>query len=289
VSSRKSPELLTAVTYSPAPDVRSPAQLARSMLRDLIASRELAWRLTVRDISAQYRQSLLGIFWAFLPPLVSASLFIFLQHNRVLNIPDPGMPYALFVLVGTVLWQTFTEAVQAPVRLVNAAKPVLAKINFPREALILSALYQTLFAFAIKAVLLIGVLAFFKVPLGWHTVLAAIPILMLMWLGIVIGVMLTPGGALLNDVQSMVTLALQLGFFLTPVIYPPPQSLPYSLLASWNPVSPYLVAARSLLAGAAIDNVIPLLVVTALLVLGTVMGWVFYRVSMPVIIERMSA
>jgi lipopolysaccharide transport system permease protein len=286
---KRSSDTLPEVIYTPASLVRSPVHLLAAMARDLLASQDLAWRLTVRDISAQYRQSFLGIFWAFIPPLLSALLFIVLQRSKVLNIPDPGMPYALFVLVGTTLWQTFTDAVNAPLKVVTGAKPVLAKINFPREALIVSALYQTLFGFAVKAILLVGVLLWFGVPVTLQWLLALIPIFLLIWLGIAIGLALTPLGMLINDVTSMLALGLQLAFFLTPVVYPPPQSFPYSLLATWNPVSPYLQAARDLLAHGQVDSLAPLVAVTAILVVGTAIAWVVYRVSMPIIIERISA
>lgn len=259
------------------------------MWRDLLASRDLAWRLTVRDISAQYRQSMLGLFWAFIPPLLSALLFIVLQQKQVVNIPDPGMPYALFVLVGTTLWQTFADAVNAPLKVVTEAKPVLAKINFPREALILSALYQTLFGFLFKALLIIAVLIYFGVPLSWLSLLALGPVFLLIWLGMAIGLAVTPLGMLITDVSSMLTLGLQLGFFLTPVVYPPPQGFPYSLLATLNPVSPYLLASRELLTQGTISNPVPIVAVTGALVVATLVGWVVYRVSMPIVIERISA
>jgi lipopolysaccharide transport system permease protein len=277
------------VTYTPASQVRSPASLLSAMVRDVLASRDLAWRLTLRDISAQYRQSMLGLFWAFVPPLLSALLFIVLKQKKVVNISDPGMPYALFVLVGTTLWQTFADAVNAPLRVVTGAKPVLAKANFPREALILSALYQTLFGFLIKALLIVVVLVYFRVPLRWESLLALVPIFLLIWLGIAVGLALTPLGLLFTDVSSMVIVGLQLAFFLTPVVYPAPKSFPYSLLATWNPVSPYLLASRELIAHGTISNPGSLLAVTGVLLLATLAGWVVYRVSMPIIIERMSA
>ena len=277
------------VTYTPASQVRSPAGLLQAMWRDLLAGRELAWRLAVRDISAQYRRSLLGVFWGFIPPLVSASVFIVLQHRRVVNIPDPGMPYTLFVIVGTALWQSFVDAVNAPLKVMNEAKPILAKINFPREALIVSALYQMLFGFLFKACLIVGALLYFRVPLGPHSLLALVPVFLLICSGITIGLLLTPLSMLINDVTPMVTAGLQIAFFLTPVVYPPPQSFPFSLLATCNPVSPYLQASRELLVQGGIGNPVQLLVVTGALLVATLVGWVVYRVSMPIIIERISA
>jgi lipopolysaccharide transport system permease protein len=94
----------------------------------------------------------------------------------------------------------------------------------------------------------------------------------------------------MTDVSKMITIALQLGFFLTPVVYPAPETFPYSLLATWNPVSPYLLSSRELLVnGTTSGHLAPLVIVTVCLVGGTLLSWLVYRVSMPIIIERISA
>ena len=288
--SARSVENLPTVVYTPASQVRSPVSLLKNMMADLLVSRELAWRITVRDISAQYRQSILGLFWAFVPPLLSAFLFIILQRKSVVNIGDTGMPYPLFVLMGTTLWQIFAEAVAAPLKVVTGAKAILAKVSFPREALVLSAFCQTVFGFLIKALLLVAILLYFGTPMRPQALLALGTILLLIWLGVVIGLALTPAGMLVPDVSQIITLGLQLAFFLTPVVYPAPVTFPYSLVVTWNPVSPYLLASRSLLVqGTAAGYLAPMLVVTAGLLGVTVLSWLLYRVSMPIIIERIGA
>ena len=140
---------LKETVYSPDSELRNPGRLVHSMMSDLLASRELAWRLFVRNISAQYRQSLLGYFWAFIPPLFTTLIWVFLNSQNILDIGDTGMPYPLFVLTGTVLWQTFADALDSPLKLVSKSKAMLAKINFPREALILTRSGMVLFNFAI--------------------------------------------------------------------------------------------------------------------------------------------
>ncbi len=74
---------LAVNVYTPESPLRNPRRFLREMFRDLRASRELAWRLFVRDTSAQYRQSMLGYVWAFLPPLVASLPFIFLNAQGV--------------------------------------------------------------------------------------------------------------------------------------------------------------------------------------------------------------
>jgi lipopolysaccharide transport system permease protein len=68
------------VYYTPESKIRHPLRMVRQMGRDLLASRELAWRLMVRDISAQYRQSLFGVLWAFVPPLITAATLTFARN-----------------------------------------------------------------------------------------------------------------------------------------------------------------------------------------------------------------
>ena len=135
------------VIYTPESNLRHPIQLFKQMWRDLLASRELAWRLMVRDISAQYRQSFLGIAWAFLPPIILAAGFTLANDANVINISATDLPYPAYVMFSTALWQTFVEALNAPVLAVTAAKPMLARVNFPREALILAKLGEVLFLF----------------------------------------------------------------------------------------------------------------------------------------------
>jgi lipopolysaccharide transport system permease protein len=63
------------------------------MFRDLLAGRELAWRLTIRDISAQYRQTALGLIWAFILPLAHTITWIFLNSSGIVKVSDTGIPY----------------------------------------------------------------------------------------------------------------------------------------------------------------------------------------------------
>jgi lipopolysaccharide transport system permease protein len=277
------------IVYSPESQMHTPDRLIRSMLHGLKDSRELAWRLFVRDISARYRQSMLGIFWAFLPPIITGLVFIILQSKKVVNFGETDIPYPVYVMVGTTLWQVFTESLNAPLKSVIAAKPMLAKINFPREALIVSAFYDVLFNLLIKSIVLVGVFVYFKVSLTLGLLMAPVAILILILLGMAIGLLLTPLGTLYTDVTQGLTVVTSFWFFLTPVIYPPPQSFPYSLMTTLNPVSPILTGARDLLTKGIVTNMGPFLVVSLLTILGLFIAWMIYRIALPILIERMSA
>jgi lipopolysaccharide transport system permease protein len=275
--------------YTPESQMKTPKNLLRLMWSDFKESKELAWRLAVRDISAQYRQSLLGIAWAFLPPIAMALVFILLQSKKVVSFGTTDIPYPVFTIVGTTLWQVFTESINAPLKSVMASKTMLAKINFPREALIISAFYQTVFGFLIKSVIIAAVLIMYPVNFRVGTLFAPIAILMLILLGLAIGLLLTPIGTLYRDISSGLTVILQFWFFITPVVYPPPQTFPYSIVAVLNPVSPLLIAARDLITKGVLTNTIPFLIFSGLTLFAMAFAWLMYRVSLPIIIERMSA
>lgn len=280
---------LPVVMYTPDSQMRSPLHLLRLMYRDLASSRELAWRLFVRDISAKYRQSILGVFWSFIPPILVGLVFIVLQSRKIVDFGETDIPYPVFVLVGTTLWQVFAESLNAPLQSVGRAKLMLAKIKFPYEALILGAFYTILFNFLIKSIVLIGILLFFKVKITLGLLLVPMAIFMLILLGITIGLFLTPLGMLYTDIASGLPVVIQLWFFLSPVVYPPPQSFPFSLMTTLNPVSPILVGARDLVTKGFITNLYPFLIVSGLTIIALSITWILYRISLPIIIERMSA
>ena len=143
------------LSNTPDSALRHPWRLLREMFRDLLASRELAWRLFVRDISAKYRQSMLGYVWAFLPPVVATLTFSLLNRSGVLATGETGIPYPAYVMIGTLLWQVFADAINSPIKTVTASKAMLAKINLPREAILLSGVLEVLFNFLIRLVLLV--------------------------------------------------------------------------------------------------------------------------------------
>jgi lipopolysaccharide transport system permease protein len=215
---------LKEAVYTPDSELLSFGKLLRNMGSDLLASRELAWRLLVRNLSAQYRQSLLGYAWAFIPPVFTTAIWVFLQNQRVFDVADTGMPYPVFVLIGTVLWQTFTEALNSPLQMVNQSRSMLTKINFPREALILTGVGQVLFNFVIRAALLVPVMWWFKIPLQLSILLAPLGVIALIGLGTMIGLLLTPLGMLYQDVGRVLGFATQGLFFLTPIVYPVPNA-----------------------------------------------------------------
>jgi lipopolysaccharide transport system permease protein len=275
--------------YTPESQLTNPARLFRQMLRDVAACRELAWRLFVRNISSRYRHTFFGYVWAFLPPIMTAGVFVFLQKSGYFIVGQTAVPYAIFVLAGLILWQAFADAVHAPLRLVQESHSILTKVNFPRESLILAGVGEVLFASLIRLALLILALWWFRVGVPWTAIWFPFGMLALIGMGIALGLLITPVAILYHDVGQGLPFVLYLWMFLTPVVYPAPATWPGSLLLVLNPVSPVLDTTRDWLFSGSAHDLSGFFAVCGLTVFALLAGWLLYRLALPILIERMSA
>ncbi len=273
---------------SSEPLIKSPLQLAKSLIQDISASRELSWRLFQRNISARYRHSILGFLWAFLPPLVTAGIWIFLQHSSIINIAATTIPYPVYVLIGTLLWKTFSDSISMPLSSFLGAKSMLARIDFPREALLLSGFGDVIFNSIIRILIIVTVLLISGIGLSTTLLLFPFAMLSLMLLGAAIGIFLVPVGILYHDVSRSLGFAVQFLFYLTPIVYPTPTGWPLSLLATLNPVTPLLNTARSWATGSSTDVLTQFLTISSISCIFLLFGWVILKLTLPHLIERIS-
>ena len=275
--------------YAPDSSLANPFVMGKAMFADLWAGRELAWRLTVRDISAQYRQTFLGILWALILPLANTAIWLYLNGSGIVVLQQTSIPYPVYVFAGTMLWAIFMDSINAPMGQTSAARGMLAKLNFPREALLLAGVYKTLFNSGIKLVLMLCILPFFKVNPGWGLLLFPVGILSLILVGTAIGLFITPVGMLYQDVGRALPLVMQFLMYVTPVVFAMPESGLAARLFALNPLTPLILTARDWLTGGSPAFLTSFLVVNAVAVLVLLMSWIGYRLSLPILIERMSA
>ena len=259
-----------------------------SIWRDCRASRDLARRLVIRNLRAQYRQTLLGFAWALIPPLATTALFVYLRSSQVVAVESIEVPYPIFILTGLILWYGFLDAVAAPLKNITEAKPMLAKVHFPREALIVAGVAEVLFNFTIRLLLWGAALVYFGFLPAATIPLALIGVGSMLVLATAIGVLLTPLGLLYQDIGRGVTIFGQFWLFLTPILYQPLEGN-----AAWwnvaNPVSPLLITTRHWMVGGGDPNFLAFAVVSGIAALALIGALLLYRLSMPIVIERMSA
>ncbi len=259
------------------------------MFQDLLAGHELGMQLAVRDIKSQYRQAMLGILWAFLFPLANTAVWLFIKQAGITNIQDTSIPYPVYILTGTTLWAIFMESVNAPLMQANAARSMLAKINFPKESLILAGIYKTLFNATIKSIIILGGLLIVGISIEYTIVFYPFAICSLILAGTGFGLILTPIGMLYKDVGKGVPVVMQFLMYISPVVYPIPADGWAKKLFILNPLTCLITTARDFLTGVFPQNITIFLVIIVCISILLLLSWYLYRISMPIIIERISS
>lgn len=275
--------------YTAESRIRHPLRVVLETARGIVAARELAWRLMLRDLNAQYRQSLLGYVWAFVPSVVMAAGFTLARESNVIAVGETDLPYPAYVMLGTVLWQTFTEALLGPIQALVGARAIMAKVQLRHEALVLGKIGETVLNLGPKLVLVAAVFVWFQVPVTWTVIFAPVALLQIVILGAFFGVLVAPFGALYGDVPRALPILAGFWLFLTPVIYPMPQAGAFAALVALNPVTPLLLTARELATTGQVSHPVEFVVVSAVGSLGLFAAMLGYRLAMPFVVERMSA
>lgn len=188
-------------------------------LKELWAYRELLWVLAARDIKVRYKQTVLGIAWAVLQPVLTMVVFSVI-FGRLANIPSDGYPYPIFVYAALLPWMFFAGAVASAASSVVGSANLVTKIYFPRLIIPLSSIGSGLLDFVLASIVLLVLMYVYDV--AWTVNLLAVPLLVLMLciVSLGIGTWLAALNVAYRDFRYVVPFMLQLWMFATPVVYP---------------------------------------------------------------------
>jgi len=249
----------------------------------------LAKQLAKRDVKAQYRQSVLGVFWALIPVLINAFVWILLQSSGAIKLSETNIPYPLFVLIGTTIWSIFGECLTMPINTVNSNIGIITKINFDKEALITLGFLKLMFNLLIKLGLIIVFMLVFQVVPS-SSILFFIPLLFITMLFFIsIGTLIAPIGILYSDISRMIPIALQMLMYVSPVLYISPKVGFLKTIMDLNPLSYFIIDIRNTLTAMPVEHWYFWVGTLILTLVVTLLALIVYRVSMPIITERMSA
>lgn len=282
--------MLKETIYSPQSMPNGIFSYIKAILKDFYLGHNLGKQLFERDLKAQYRQSFLGIFWAFAPAVVTAVMWIFLNSSKVIKVEVTGMSFALFTTVGTLMWQIITQSLNTTMSCVNNGKALLTKLNFPRESLLIHAFYTVAFNIAI----LLGVTCVISFFLGWHptSTIIWLPLVVidLMVVGFALGLLFHSVFSLIADFSKMVTMALQFVMYVSAVVFPKPKTPGFaSFIFEINPFSHLIVFSRDVFVGVPLESTLEFTVISIVSFILLGLGLIMYRITMPIIIERMGS
>lgn len=281
--------------YNSQSEIRNPTLLFQNIAADFWSGRELGWRLFLRNIRGLYRQTFLGLFWAFLPPIANTAIWVFLRQQGVFELGgDMAVDGTVYILTGMILWQTFIEAFQMPLKVVNQNRGMISKLRFPRESLLLVGLGEVLFDLVIRSLLLIPAFMYYGVApsFAW---LGAFPLTLFMILFAAgLGMMIMPVGTLYQDVNRLIAVAIPFWMLTTPIIYVISSETiaksPQAQLLVWlNPAAPILVWCRDLILVGGSEFAMAGMICSAVAIPLFLAGLAVFRISIPVIAERMNA
>ncbi len=263
----------------------------RSALRGIWEHRNLATILAIRDTKAKYRGSFFGIFWAVIPPIAAAIGLAAAKGAGVISLGNTSIPYPAYVIFGMSLWQIFTAAITLPISALSGAKGVLTKVDFPREVIILSEINKLVIFVLLQTILVVIVFAIFGVAVNKYFILAVIPIISLILLGLAISLLLAPLALLYGDISNAMPLVMGGMFFVTPVVFAlPREGGVFSFVVRHNPLTMILEFSRELLYGPSFPAFFPqFLIVLVFTILLASFALVFFHLAMPVVVERWSA
>lgn len=216
--------------------------------REMFVYRELFFYFAWRDVKVRYKQTAIGASWAILQPFVQMVVFT-LFFNKVAGVQsgNSAVPYAIFSYTGLLFWNFFSTALTRASNSLVDNQTVVTKVYFPRLILPLSSTLIGLIDFAFAFIVFIGLAIYFKIPPTIEAILLLPVALFVTFIAASgLGMFLAAVNVKYRDVKQAVPFFIQVGLFITPVIYPV-TAVPekYQWLLYLNPMTGVINVMRS--------------------------------------------
>ena len=192
--------------------------LPRLGLRELWTYRELALALALKTLRVRYKQTLFGIAWAVLQPLLAVVVFT-IVFGRLAGLPTDGIPYAVFNYAAMIVWLYVAGSVTAAAQSLVESRDMVSKVFFPRLLAPLSSVVPGLVDLAIAFVVLVGMLVVYGVTPSWAILLTPAWVLAAVAVALAVGVPFAAANVRFRDVRHALPLLLQVWLFASPVVY----------------------------------------------------------------------
>ncbi len=217
--------------------------------REIWAYRELLYFFTWRDLKIRYKQTVIGVLWAILQPFLTMVVFS-VFFGQFIKVPSDGVPYPIFVYLGLLPWTLFAQSLSRAAESVTSNSNLIKKVYFPRLIIPVAASLSALIDFLISFVILLAMMVFYKIVPSSGIIYFPFLVVLTFCCSIGIGFWLAAINVLYRDVRYAIPFVIQLGMYITPVIYPvsivPPK---YAWLVYLNPMTGIIEGFRAALLG----------------------------------------
>jgi lipopolysaccharide transport system permease protein len=211
--------------------------------------RELLYFLIWRDLKVRYRQSVIGVGWVILQPLMTMVVFTAV-FGKFAGVPSDGLPYPIFIFSALLPWTLFANSLTRGSASVVGNAQLVSKIYFPRLILPLSGVLSPVADFAVAFVILIGMMVWFGISPTWGILALPLFVLLAILTALAVGLWLSALDVRYRDVGHTVPFLVQIWMFISPVAYPVslvPEK--WRLLYSLNPMAGVIEGFRWALLG----------------------------------------
>ena len=244
--------------------------------RELKEYRDLFFFLVWRDIKILYAQTILGFSWALLNPLVQIIMFAFV-FGRVARIRTDGIPYVLFSTVAIIPWTYLSQVMTQSSQSLILGQQMLGKVYFPRLIFPITPVLARLVDFGISIIIVLAVIAYYRVAPTWQLLLFPLFLILLMSIGAGVGMWLSAMAIRFRDVKFAMHFIIQMLMYSAPIVYSA-SSIPknYRTIYSLNPIVAAIEGFRASLLGTEIpwEYIWPGVITTLILV---VSGGLYFK------------
>jgi lipopolysaccharide transport system permease protein len=255
--------------------IEPPRGWAPLNLRELWGYQELLYFLVWRDIKVRYKQTVLGIGWAVVQPLLTMLVFS-VFFGKLASVPSDGLPYPIFAFAALVPWSYFSYGLTQSANSVVLNQQLVTKVYFPRIAIPLATVLAGVVDFVIAFVLLLGFMVWYGIA-PTVNVFWLVPFVMLAFVtALGVGLWLAALNVLYRDVRYLIPFLTQFWLLATPIAYP--SSLleePWRTVYGLNPMAGVVEGFRWALLGTPTPPG-PMVGVSALVALAILIGGAFY-------------
>jgi len=211
--------------------------------------REILYFLVWRDVKVRYKQTIIGVAWAILQPLMTMMIFTVIFGNFA-KMPSDGLPYSIFAYAALLPWNYFSQAIsRSGLSLVGEAN-LLMKVYFPRLIIPLASVVAPLIDFFVSFLVLLVMIAWFGIAPGWNVLCLPVFLLLALMTALAVGLWLSPLNVRYRDIGHTIPFLIQFWLYASPVAYPVslvPEK--WRLLYSLNPMAGVIEGFRWALLG----------------------------------------
>jgi lipopolysaccharide transport system permease protein len=188
-------------------------------LKEIFSYRELLWMLAYRDFKIRYAQTVLGILWAVIQPLLTLLIFI-LVFKKAAKVDTGSVPYPIYAMTGMWAWSYFSYVMtQAGQSIINS-QSLITKVYFPRLIIPISKSLVGFIDFIIVFVMLVILMISYRVAPSSNIIALPVVILSVVLLSLALGIWLSALTIRFRDFQYVIPFMVQIGLYVTPVAYP---------------------------------------------------------------------